>query len=217
MSSSPTLSGTVADAASSAPARSTEPPRRLAPEARRQEILDAARRLYADRAYDRVSTGEVAEAAGVTRGLVHHYFGSKRDLFLEVMRGSLLMPGTELPDLSALPLAERARATMDWILDAAVTYGQSWVNASGAVNVAGGSDLQGVIDEADDHAARLTLDALCLPDDPHLRARLRTVAPLVKAACREWLQHGTLSRAEVLDLVTGTVLVVVGESGEEAR
>ena len=198
-------------------ARETAPeaPRRLAPEARRQEILDAARRLYADRPYDRVSTGEVAEAAGVTRGLVHHYFGSKRDLFLEVMRGSLLMPGTELPDLAALPLAERARATMDWILDAAVTYGQSWVNASGAVNVAGGSDLQGVIDEADDHAARLTLDALCLPDDPHLRARLRTVAPLVKAACREWLQHGTLSRAEVLDLVTGTVLVVIDQ--EEAR
>ena len=60
----------------------------------------------------------------MTRGLVHHYFGSKRTLFLEAMRSSVLMPETELPDLSALPLEERVRACMDWILEAATTYGE---------------------------------------------------------------------------------------------
>ena len=65
---------------------------RLAPAQRRQQIIDAARVLYSDRPYDDVSTSELAEAAGVARGLINHYFGDKRELFLAVMRESILMP-----------------------------------------------------------------------------------------------------------------------------
>lgn len=209
----PTTARTARPAASAAGAAGA--PRRLSPDDRRREILEAARRLYADRPYHQVSTTEVAAAAGVTRGLVHHYFGTKRELFLEAMRSTVVMPTEELPDLATLPLAERTRRTMDWILDGAETYGQGWVNVSGAVSTEAGSDLQDLVDEADDNAARLVLDALHLPDSPGLRARLRTVAPLVKAACREWLQHATLSRAEVLDLTTATVLAVVATDPDQ--
>ncbi|MDP9821678.1 TetR/AcrR family transcriptional regulator [Nocardioides massiliensis] len=188
--------------------------RRLSPDARRQQILDAARALYADRSYHQVSTSEVARAAKVTRGLVHHYFGTKRELFLEAMRSTVVMPAGELPtDLDTMTLAARARWTMDWILDGAATYGQGWVNVAGAVSTEAGSDLQALVDEADDNAARLVLDALALPDEPQLRTRLRTVAPLVKAACREWLQHHTLTRDDVLDLTTATVLAVLETAG----
>ncbi len=178
------------------------PRHRLEPDARRRQILEAARTLYAERAYDDVSLAELASAAGVTRGLLHHYFGSKRELFLAVMRDSTFMPETELPDLLHLPMEERVRVTMDWILDAAQTYGQAWVAASGAAELHGESDLQVVVDEADDRAARLVLDAVGLPDSPVLRARLRASAAYVKALCREWLQRGTLTRDDVLDLLT---------------
>ncbi len=66
----------------------------------------------------------------------------------------------------------------------------------------GETDLQVVVDEADDRAARLVLDAVGLPDSPLLRARLRASAAYVKALCREWLQRGTLTRDDVLDLLT---------------
>ena len=181
---------------------------RLTPDSRRRSILDAAGRLYAERPYDRVSTTEVAAAAGVTRGLVHHYFGSKRELFLEVMRETVLMPERDLPDLSALPLEERVGRTIDWILDGATTFGQAWVAASGAVNLHGPSDVQEIVDDADDRAARLVLDALGLPDDDALRARLRPVAAYVKALCREWLDRGTLDRADVHADVCAAVLTV---------
>lgn len=175
---------------------------RLEPDARRRQIVEAARSLYAERSYDDVSLAELARAAGVTRGLLHHYFGSKREIFLAVMRDSLLMPASELPDLLHLPLEERVRVTMDWILDAAQTYGQAWVAAAGAAELSGESDLQRIVDEADDRAARLVLDAVGLPDSPDLRARLRASAAYVKALCREWLQRGTLAREDVLDLLT---------------
>ena len=181
---------------------------RLTPDSRRRSILAAAGRLYAERPYDRVSTTEVATAAGVTRGLVHHYFGSKRELFLEVMRETVLMPEGDLPDLSALPLEERVARTIDWILDGATTFGQAWVAASGAVNLHGPSDVQEIVDDADDRAARLVLDALCLPDDDALRARLRPVAAYVKALCREWLDRGSLQRADVHADVCAAVLTV---------
>jgi AcrR family transcriptional regulator len=182
---------------------------RLAPAERRQQIIDAARRLYADRPYDAVSTSELADAAGVARGLINHYFGDKRELFLAVMRESILMPERAMPALDGRTLDERARLTMDWILDTATTYGQAWIAASGAANLHGSSDIQAVVDEADDRAARLVLDALGLPDTPHLRARLRPMTALTKAVCREWLQRRTFTRAEALDLLTDSVLLFV--------
>ena len=173
------------------------------------QILDAARRLYRARRYDDVSMEDLANEAGVARGLVHHYFGSKRELFLAVMTQSVRLPVADLPDLEGRALDERARLTISWILDGAAAYGQEWVNAAGAEGLHGDGDVQALVDVADDRAARFMLEALGMPDDGALRARLRPVAPFLKALCREWLLRGTLERAEVLDLSTGAVLRAV--------
>jgi AcrR family transcriptional regulator len=47
-------------------------------------LLAAATRLFADRGYDRTSVQEIVEAAGVTKGALYHYFGSKEDLLQEI-------------------------------------------------------------------------------------------------------------------------------------
>jgi len=49
-----------------------------------QRLLAAATRLFADQGYDRTSVQEIVEAAGVTKGALYHYFGSKDDLLHEV-------------------------------------------------------------------------------------------------------------------------------------
>ncbi|HEV8649740.1 MAG TPA: TetR family transcriptional regulator [Actinomycetes bacterium] len=51
----------------------------------RDAILDAARRAFAERGYDAATIRAVAEAAGVDPALVHHYFGSKEQLFVTTM------------------------------------------------------------------------------------------------------------------------------------
>jgi AcrR family transcriptional regulator len=43
------------------------------------EIRAAARRLFAERGVNGVTVREIAQAAGVTHGLVHRYFGTKED------------------------------------------------------------------------------------------------------------------------------------------
>src|SRR5215213_4844866 len=58
---------------------------RLEPAQRREQILDAANALFAERAYDEVSVEDIAGAAGVTRGLVHHYFGGRKDVYIALL------------------------------------------------------------------------------------------------------------------------------------
>jgi AcrR family transcriptional regulator len=48
----------------------------------RAAILDAARSLFAGQGFSATSVRAVASAAGVDPALVHHYFGSKQDLFV---------------------------------------------------------------------------------------------------------------------------------------
>src|SRR5205807_7623505 len=59
---------------------------RLEYDERRAQILKSARRLFAERPYDAISTTDIARGAGVTRGLLYHYFPRKRDIYLEVVR-----------------------------------------------------------------------------------------------------------------------------------
>ena len=58
---------------------------RLDPGQRREQILDAANALFAERAYDEVSIEDIASAAGVTRGLVHHYFGGRKEVYIALL------------------------------------------------------------------------------------------------------------------------------------
>jgi len=60
--------------------------RRRSPEQARQEILDAATGLVAAHGPDGVTLARVAAAAGVTRGLVSHYFGTYQGLVRAVLR-----------------------------------------------------------------------------------------------------------------------------------
>ena len=53
-----------------------EPRRRRAPELARQELLDAAERVFAGAQPDQVGLKEVAREAGVSHALITHYFGT---------------------------------------------------------------------------------------------------------------------------------------------
>jgi AcrR family transcriptional regulator len=64
----------------------------------RQEILDAARASFAENGYDRTTIRGVAAAAGVDPALVHHYFGTKEELFTASVSVPISLV-TALPDL----------------------------------------------------------------------------------------------------------------------
>jgi AcrR family transcriptional regulator len=62
-------------------------------EATRQAILNSARLAFTRSGYDGVGVREIAQGAGVTAMLVNRYFGSKEQLFEEVVEVTLSAPG----------------------------------------------------------------------------------------------------------------------------
>jgi AcrR family transcriptional regulator len=62
--------------------------RRLTAEVRRDSLVEIARHAFAARGYEGVRTQDIARVAGVSEALLYRHFASKRELYLEVMRGS---------------------------------------------------------------------------------------------------------------------------------
>ena len=52
---------------------------------RRRQLLDVALQLFAARGFHGASMDDMAEAAGVTKPVLYQHFGSKRELYLEVL------------------------------------------------------------------------------------------------------------------------------------
>ncbi|MHC5264520.1 TetR/AcrR family transcriptional regulator [Streptomyces sp. UC4497] len=62
----------------------------------RERILDVAREEFAERGYDKASVRGIAKAAGVDSALVHHYFGTKEQVFAASIE-MVLAPALEAP------------------------------------------------------------------------------------------------------------------------
>lgn len=66
----------------------------------RQAILAAAREVFGERGYDSASIRAIATGAGVDPALVHHYFGTKEQLFLATLEIPI-RPADILPEVLA--------------------------------------------------------------------------------------------------------------------
>ncbi|MDB1089075.1 TetR/AcrR family transcriptional regulator [Streptomyces sp. ACA25] len=76
-----------------------------------QRLMATATRLFAARGYERTSVQEIVDAAGVTKGALYHYFGSKDDLLHEVYARVLRLQQERLDAFadSAAPVEQRLR------------------------------------------------------------------------------------------------------------
>lgn len=88
---------------------------------RREQLLGVAARFWGERDYDDVSIDEIAEAAGVSHGLIFQHFGSKKGLYLanleiliEEFRSRTTPPSSVDP---AQGLRDAVGAYFDWAHD----------------------------------------------------------------------------------------------------
>lgn len=184
--------------------------RRLEPDERREQILDCAVRLFGERPYAAVSTTEIAAEAGVARGLLNHYFGTKRDLYLEVVRRMVIMPDL-FDTVTSGSIEERVEQSVEWFLDTVSPFGKTFVAVLGAEGVGTDSEVEAILAEADDIAAGRVLLTVGLPEDATgtSKAVIRAYGGLVKAAIREWVRDGTLTRDQVQLLLSQALIAIV--------
>src|SRR3954453_22350205 len=122
----------------------------LEAEERRAQILRVAAQLFSERNYDAVSTSEVAQEAGVARGLVNHYFRTKRELYVEVVRSMLEVPDDLFP-ASTGDESERLAVLSDavdrWLRTVKANRG-TWLACIGAHGFGHDPELQTVREQA---------------------------------------------------------------------
>ncbi|MGW5107637.1 TetR/AcrR family transcriptional regulator [Nocardia sp. NPDC004123] len=189
--------------------------RRLEPDERRAQILSCAIDMFGERPYAAVSTAELAQRAGVARGLINHYFGNKRDLYLAVVRRMVTLPRPEKMIVPAGTTRDRVDASVSWLLDTIGEHGSTWVKVTGHEGVGDDPEVQRILDEADYAAADRMVQMMGLSESLHsaeLRALVRCYGGLVKAAGREWIVRGSLTREQVHHLLADALLTLVSDT-----
>ncbi|MDT4949107.1 MAG: hypothetical protein QOJ37_1702 [Pseudonocardiales bacterium] len=90
---------------------------RLSPEARRAQLIELGVELLATRRLDELSVELIAQSAGISRGLLFHYFSSKQEFHTEVARAAAaeMIRRTE-PDTSRPPV-EALRGALSAFID----------------------------------------------------------------------------------------------------
>jgi AcrR family transcriptional regulator len=179
---------------------------RLDPSQRHDQILDAANALFAERPYEDVSVEDIARGAGVTRGLVHHYFGGRKEVYI----GLIERLGAQRKDEFRAPVGRSARAR---VADT-VSRWLDWTEANRTVYLAtmgrgediADPDISQVVAELVRRAvALLTMfHADIAEDSPRLRYALECWTGLNRAATRRWLR-GDATRDATHELLASTL------------
>ncbi|MBC2960242.1 TetR/AcrR family transcriptional regulator [Nocardioides deserti] len=190
---------------------------RLAPEQRRTQLLDLGVRLLATRSLDELSIDVLAEEAGISRGLLYHYFGGKHAFHEAVVRHAAddLIAQTAPPE-GGEPL-ERLLASVTAYVDYVVANHagyQSLVKAA-----ASGNDVLREIYE--DARSALTGRIFTedpwgdlIPDTPVNRLVVRGWSAMVEELVLAWVADpADVPRDRLLELVAGSLPALVESAG----
>lgn len=180
--------------------------RRLAGDERRRQVIAVARELFADRPYAEVATTDIAAAAGVTHGLLTYHFGSKRNLYLAVLRSTLRVPKAPGPiDVTEPDLGNALDAMTEWWLDQLEANPQLWLAALGARGMGRDEEVETILDEIEHRAKSDLVEYLTARDPKDAPAELWAVVAawqgLAEATGVELLRGGRISRPQAKVLI----------------
>jgi AcrR family transcriptional regulator len=186
---------------------------RLDPDLRREHILEVAGGVFADRPYAEVSLGDVAEAAGVSRSLVSHYFANKRGLFIEVMRSFAAAAPEAVRTDRSLPVERMVEANVESWLDLAEAHRETAIAMAGIGALGRDPELQVLVEEIREQVVdRMLLNHVGTTDVPReMRIALRAYTGLYEVAVSEWLHAGRMSREEVRILITRGLFAILND------
>ncbi|KAA0095970.1 TetR/AcrR family transcriptional regulator [Mycolicibacterium sp. P1-18] len=194
------------------------PRRRTAPrkgDLREAAILDAAERQLSDRGADRITVETIATAAGITRGALYFYFGSKNDVLAALVERTVTAVVTEIEAADQAAPEDGREALRQGVRRTADTWAEHGSVMRAAVELSAGvpqidAYWQGAI-EATGAATRSALVRCGVPDDDGPNGARAISAALVLMTERYFYsasKHGT-SLAEAAETLTHIWLAVL--------
>ncbi|MGY2874587.1 AcrR family transcriptional regulator [Marmoricola sp. URHA0025 HA25] len=192
---------------------------RMSPESRREQLLDLGTRLLATRTLDEISIELLADEAGISRGLLYHYFHSLQEFHVAVVRRAV----EDLVAITAPRDIEDPLEQLSVSLGAYVDYvSENYTGYVSLIRAAWGAneELRAIYQEARrvltdrifDIAGPAELAAIGVVDNPATRLLADGWAAMVEDVVVAWVEdpHG-LSRQDLLDrLARALPAVVIG-------
>jgi AcrR family transcriptional regulator len=202
-----------------APRRAARPRRRIRLEndERRAQLLALARKSFSDRSYDDVSIDDLARVAKISKGLLYHYFPTKRDLYVAGLReiaDELCERIANVPkDLAPI---DRVRAGLDGYLDHISKHSRAFVSLMRG-GIGSDPEVANVVDGVRKRMIDIFLEqtpfAPMLIKDTRFNTSVRGWIGFVEAATIDWCENQLMSAKELRELLTQilfAIMTVVG-------
>ena len=178
---------------------------RLPVDERRRQLLDLGAELFTSHAYDKLTMTRIAQAAGISKALLYHYFPTKQAYFAATLAQAAdqvahyIEPDPDLAPFEAI--ATSLDAYLVWIEQHAAAY-QKLIQGVGST-----PEVGSLVEAIRDHTARRILDRLDTGQNPPPQTRTAVRAWLwyLDGAILDWLEHRDMSRTELRDLLLGSL------------
>lgn len=177
--------------------------RRLQVDERRSQLLELGVELFSTRPYDEVSIDDIAREAGVSKGLLYHYFGGKRAFYVATleMAASHLLQAVGPPRPGPTP--ERAKEGLAAYLGFVEARATAFTTLMRG-GLGNDPEVEAIIDRTRQAFVDQVLQSLGIDDRrPAWRVAARTWIGAVEAASLDWLRHRDVSRDDLAELLTG--------------
>lgn len=175
---------------------------RLTPEERRAQLLDLGVRLFAERSLHEISIDLLAETAGISRGLLYHYFGN----IVGFQEAVVQRAAEDLIARTAPPPGEdpvgRLLASLTAYVDYVDAHYEGYLSLVRAAK-SGDEKLRAIYDDARlALGERFSAEAPGLvPDTPAARLLVQGWQAMVEDIVLAWKAGAELSREELLRLL----------------
>jgi AcrR family transcriptional regulator len=179
---------------------------RLQVEERRRQLLDAGAALFAQHAYEEISMRQIAEAAGVSKPLLYHYFPSKNDLFMSaVTEAASELQGLIEPSGEGTPV-EQLTASLDAYLTWIEENGRTWSKLM--QSAAALPEARELVEGFRAQTMELVLARLTgrRKPRPALRTAIKGWLGFMDAAILDWTHARDLPREKLRDMLLAAFL-----------
>lgn len=174
--------------------------RRLTREGRRRQLVELGLEMLSSEPRELVALDRISEVAGISRGLLFHYFPTKRDFHVAVVEAACaqLLERTA-PDPRLEP-AEQLRASLDAFVE---FVSQNEALYRSLIRGAAGADpeLEALFERTRSAiAGRVFAQLEAPPGTPAVRNAVRGWIGFVEESTLDWLRHADLDRQALVEL-----------------
>jgi AcrR family transcriptional regulator len=174
---------------------------RLTVDERRRQLLNAGAELFASHAFEEISMRQIADAAGVSKPLLYHYFPSKNELFIAAVTDAASeLQALIQPSGQGTPVEQLTRsldAYLAWIED----HGETWTKLmQSAASLPAAREL---VEGFRERTLELALAQLTKRRKPRpaLRTAIKGWLGYMDAAILDWTTTRDLPREKLRDLL----------------